>query len=123
MHELCLGSGASLPAPPVKQRSVEQQAHLSRLQDNLDNQAYAAMVADITVKDRSAEEMRNALLPTFRWAVSARRCCLACAAGRCRHCAPRRRWQVFIHACAPRRTAHSPCMRPQAPSWLRSTRF
>jgi hypothetical protein len=70
MHELCQGSGLSLPAPPVKERSPEFQKRLSKLQDDLDNKMYAAMVADITEKDREAEDRHNALFPTYRLQLS-----------------------------------------------------
>ena len=70
MHELCQGSGASLPAPPPKERPPELVERLARLQDELDNKAYAAMVADITALDRLAEDSRNALLPSTRLQLS-----------------------------------------------------
>ncbi|GIL71870.1 hypothetical protein Vretimale_672 [Volvox reticuliferus] len=59
-----------LPIPPPKEKSPELQARLAQLQKALDNKRYSEMVADITVRERKAEELRNSILPTSRLQLS-----------------------------------------------------
>lgn len=45
---VCASSKLILPTPPVRQRSEQLQQRLAVLQERLDSQRYAAMVADVT---------------------------------------------------------------------------
>lgn len=43
-----------LPSPPIRQRSEQLQQRLAKLQEQLDSQHYAAMVADVTQDEQAA---------------------------------------------------------------------
>jgi hypothetical protein len=45
---MCAGGKLALPTPPVRHRSEQLQQRLAILQERLDSQRYAAMVADVT---------------------------------------------------------------------------
>mmetsp|Transcript_5349 Transcript_5349/g.11701 ORF Transcript_5349/g.11701 Transcript_5349/m.11701 type:complete len:259 (-) Transcript_5349:407-1183(-) len=64
LHDLCQGSSLSLNSPAPRQRSPELQARLAKLQEQVDNMRYDAMVADITQPEREAEARRGEMLAT-----------------------------------------------------------
>ncbi|GLI64005.1 hypothetical protein VaNZ11_007159 [Volvox africanus] len=70
LHQLCSHRDVILPIPPPKEKSPELQARLAQLQEALDNKRYSEMVADITVGERKAEELRGSILPTSRLQLS-----------------------------------------------------
>jgi hypothetical protein len=68
LHELCKGSNLSFPQPPPRPpRPKELDERNKILQDRLDEKQYQGWVADVTQKERAANELREeaALLPTF----------------------------------------------------------
>ena len=72
LHELCKGSSLSYPQPPPRPlRPKELDERNKILQDRLDEKQYQGWVADVTQKERAADELREeaSLLPTFRLQV------------------------------------------------------
>ncbi|KAG2448812.1 hypothetical protein HYH02_006163 [Chlamydomonas schloesseri] len=69
LHKLCSQRDVVLPSPPVKEKSPELVARLAKLQAELDNKRYDAMVADVTAAERKAEELRG-VLPNARLQLS-----------------------------------------------------
>ena len=71
LDDLCKGSSISFPAPPPRQRSEALQKRLADLQADLDNKQYAAMVQDITEKERySKEQQQDNMFPTTKLQLS-----------------------------------------------------
>lgn len=48
LHEACRGSQLVLPAPPKREKSKELLERLSRLQQQVDQNSYNKMVAEVT---------------------------------------------------------------------------
>ncbi|KAG2432918.1 hypothetical protein HXX76_008648 [Chlamydomonas incerta] len=69
LHKLCSQRDVILPSPPVKEKSPELVARLAKLQAQLDNKRYDAMVADVTAAERKADELRG-VLPNARLQLS-----------------------------------------------------
>ncbi|PNW77486.1 hypothetical protein CHLRE_10g438750v5 [Chlamydomonas reinhardtii] len=69
LHKICSQRDVILPSPPVKEKSPELVARLAKLQAELDNKRYDAMVADVTSAERKADEMRG-VLPNARLQLS-----------------------------------------------------
>jgi hypothetical protein len=71
LEEICKGSSISFPTPPARQRSAALQKRLADLQADLDNKQYAAMVQDITEKERfSKEQQQDNFFPTTKLQLS-----------------------------------------------------
>lgn len=69
--QICAGSTLVLPQPPVRQRSAALQQRLAKLQEQLDSQAYAAMVADVTHDEQAAAAARqDPFFPTTKLQLS-----------------------------------------------------
>lgn len=68
---ICTGSRLVLPSPPTRQRSAQLQQHLAKLQEQLDSQRYAAMVADITQDEQAAAAaLDDPFFPTTKLQLS-----------------------------------------------------
>lgn len=70
--QLCSGGSVVLPTPPPKTgKSPELQAHLDKLQRQLDQKRYDAMVKDVTEAERKAqEEAESGGLKTYKQQMS-----------------------------------------------------
>eukprot|EP00775_Hariotina_reticulata_P013375 gene13375-13502_t len=65
------GSSLVLPKPPVRQRSKQLQQRLVKLQEQIDEQRYTAMVADVTTAEqRAAAALSDPFFPTTKLQLS-----------------------------------------------------
>jgi NADP-dependent 3-hydroxy acid dehydrogenase YdfG len=65
------GSSLVLPSPPVRQRSKQLQQRLVQLQEQIDEQRYAAMVADVTTAEQqAAAALADPFFPTTKLQLS-----------------------------------------------------
>lgn len=69
--DICAGSKLILPSPAHRQRSEQLQQRLAKLQENVDAQRYAAMVADVTKDEQQAAAVRgDPFFPTTKLQLS-----------------------------------------------------
>ncbi|KAF6254542.1 hypothetical protein COO60DRAFT_312342 [Scenedesmus sp. NREL 46B-D3] len=67
----CQGASLVLPSPPTRQRSKQLEEHLSKLQDKVDQQRYAAMVADVAQQEQqAAAAAQDPFFPTTKLQMS-----------------------------------------------------
>lgn len=66
----CQGAKLVLPSPPARQRSKQLQEHLAKLQDKVDQQRYAEMVADVAQQEQKAAAAQDPFFPTTKLQMS-----------------------------------------------------
>lgn len=69
--DICQGSQLLFTSPPARQRSKQLEDRLAKLQRMVDQQQYAAMVADVTQHERKAAALQDdPFFPTTRLQMS-----------------------------------------------------